>query len=103
MTASVDDVNMYPSIKLTTIRKVVRFFSRKITAATKKTKNICLDLIHFGMCSTFIYFDKEHYKYQGGENEEQGLEIGGYESELISDLVMFYLFDKPKILLNQTT
>ena len=35
--ASVDDVNMYPSIKLATARKVVIFFSRQLTAANKKT------------------------------------------------------------------
>ena len=30
--ASVDAINMYPSIKITTIRKPVRYFARKITA-----------------------------------------------------------------------
>ena len=34
--ASVDAINMYLSIKISTIRKSVRFFARKITAATKK-------------------------------------------------------------------
>ena len=54
--ASVDGINMHPSIKLATIRKAVKFFARKLTAETKKTTNLCLELIHFGMSSTFIYF-----------------------------------------------
>ena len=34
--ASVGAINMYPSIKLSTIKKSVKFFAKKITAATKK-------------------------------------------------------------------
>ena len=68
-TASVDAINMYPSIKLATIRKSVRFFARKLTAETKKTINLCLELIHFGMSSTLISFDGEDYEYHGGERE----------------------------------
>ena len=47
--ASVDDINMYPSIKILTIKKSVRFFAIKLTAITKKTINLCLELIRFGM------------------------------------------------------
>ena len=74
----VDAINMYPSIKLTTIKKAVRFFARKLTSEVKKTINLCLDLIQFGMSLTLISFDGEYYKYHGGEREEQGLAIGGY-------------------------
>ena len=94
--ASVDAITMYPSIKLSTIRNVVRFFARKITAETKKTINLCLELIRFGMSSTLISFDAEYYKYHSGEREEQGLAIGGYESEFLADLVASYLFEKSK-------
>ena len=85
--SSVDTINMYPSIKLATIKKAVRFFARTLTTATKKTINICLELIRFGMSSTLICFDGEYYEYHGGEKPEQGLEIGGYESAFLSDLV----------------
>ena len=78
---------MYPSIKLSTIKKAVISFARKITAATKKTINLCLDLIRFGMSSTRISFEGDYSEYHGGEKEEQGLEIGGYESAFLSDLV----------------
>ena len=76
--ASLDAINIYPLIKLATIKKAVRFFARKLTSEVKKTINLCLDLIQFGMSSTLISFDGEYYKYHGGEREEQGLAIGGY-------------------------
>ena len=63
--ASVDAINMYPSIKLTTIKKAVEFFARKLTSETKKKINLCLDLILFGMSSTLISFDGEYYEYHG--------------------------------------
>ena len=85
--ASVDAINKYRFIKLTTIRKAVRLFARKFTAATKKTINLCLELIHFEMSSTLISFDVDCYEYHGGERDEQGLAIGGYESAFLSDLV----------------
>ena len=84
---SVDAIDMYLSIKLSTIKKAVRFFTRKLTAATKKNINQCLELIRFGMSSTLISFDCKYYEYHGGEKEEQGLAIGGYESAFLDDLV----------------
>ena len=65
--SSVDAINMYPSIKLATIRKLVRYFARKLTRDTKKTIKFCLDLIHFGMSSTLISLDGDYYEYHGGE------------------------------------
>ena len=93
--ASVEAINMYPSIKLSTIRKV-RFSARKLTAETKNTINLCLELIHFGMRSTLISFHSEYCKYHIGEREEQGLSIIGYESAFLSGLVASYLFEKSK-------
>ena len=57
---------------------------------------LCLDLIQFGMSLTLIAFDGEYYEYHGGEREEQGLAIGGYESAFLADLVASYLFEKAK-------
>ena len=50
----VDAINMYPSIKLATIKKAVRFFAKTLTTATKKTINLCLEIIRFGMSSCNI-------------------------------------------------
>ena len=94
---------MYPSIELATIIKAVIFFSRKITAATKSTINLCLELIPFGIISPLIYFDRGYYEYHGGKNEEQMLAIGGYESAFLANMVVPYLFEKSKTLMNQTT
>ena len=52
------------------------------------------------MSSTLISFDGEYYNYQDGKKEEQGLAIGGYESDLLAGLVAPYLFEKSKTLLN---
>ena len=60
---------MYVSIKLATIRKAVSFFARKLTAATKNTINLCLELIHFGMSSILISFDAKYYEYHVRERE----------------------------------
>ena len=94
---------MYPSIKISTIKKSVRLFAIKLTAATKKSINLCLELIRFGMRSTLITFDRDYYEYNSGKKEEQGLAIGGYELDLLSDLVASYLFDTAKAILNPTT
>ena len=100
--ASVDAINVYPSIKLVTIKKAVRFFARTLTMATKKTINLCLDLICFGMSSTLICFDGEYYEYNGSKKEEQRLAIGGYKSEFLADLVASHLFEKVKTHFHQT-
>ena len=38
--SSVDDINRYLSIELSTIKKTAIFFARKLTAATKKIINL---------------------------------------------------------------
>ena len=65
--SSFDAINMYPSIKISTIRKALRFFKRKLTETTKKTINLRLELSCFGMSSTLISFDGKYYKYHGRE------------------------------------
>ena len=58
--ASVGAFIMYPSIKLSTIKKVMRLFASKLTAATNKTINICLEIIRFGISSTLISFNMKY-------------------------------------------
>ena len=53
------------------------------------------------MSSTPISFNNKYYEYHSGEKEEQGLTKGGYESA--SNMVLSYLFVKPKALLKPTT
>ena len=66
---------------------MVRYFARKLTKETKKTINLCLELVHFGISYTLISFDGEYYEYHIGEREDQGVAIGGYESAFLSELV----------------
>ena len=65
--SSVDAINIYLFIKTATIRKAVRFFASKITAETKNTINLFLEITHFRMSSTLIFFDSEYYGYQSRE------------------------------------
>ena len=53
--ASIHAANVYPSIKLTMIKKEVRYLLKGLTTATKKKINLCLDLIRFGMNSTLVF------------------------------------------------
>ena len=89
--------------KLSTIKKAVRFFARKITTSANKIINICLKLICFGMRSTLISFDGKYYEYHGGKKEEKGLAIGGYELDFLANLVTSYLYEKSKVLINPTS
>ena len=89
--ASVDAVNIYPSLKFSSIRKAVRFFLRKLNAASKKTINPLLELILFGKITNLISFNGEYYEYHSGEKKEQGLSIGGYELAFLAKLVAYYL------------
>ena len=66
MISSINDVNMYLSIKLMKIKKAVIYFTKLLIAATKKTTNLCLELIRLGMSSTLNYFGGYYYKYHGG-------------------------------------
>ena len=74
----IDTINMYPSIKLKTIKKAVIIFSKGLTTAIKKVINLLLEIIHFRIYSTLIDFYGKYYEYHGGVNKEQGLAIGGY-------------------------
>ena len=55
------------------------------------------------MSSTLTSFDDEYYEYHGGEREERGFGIGGYELAFLADLVASYIFDISKALLNPKT
>ena len=47
--ALIYDVNIYLSIKLVTIEKLVRYFTKVLTTINKKTVNLLLKLVRFGM------------------------------------------------------
>ena len=45
------------------MKSSVWFFARKLTAATKKTINLYLELIRFEMSYALISFDGEYHEY----------------------------------------
>ena len=64
--SSIHAINMYPPIKIATIKKTVRYFLKVLTVVTKNTINLCLETIRFRVISTLIYFYGQYYKYHGG-------------------------------------
>ena len=67
-----DAINMYPSIKLATIKKLVFFISKWLTYLENKTILLCLKTIRFRMSSALIYFYGIYCEYHGGWNKQQG-------------------------------
>ena len=58
--ASVDAINIRPSIKIATIKKAVRLFTKEFITSTKKKINLCLELICFDMRSNLISLYREY-------------------------------------------
>ena len=56
----------YPFIKIATINKAVNLFSKGLTSSAKKTNQLFLELICFGIISTIISFDVKYYEYNRG-------------------------------------
>ena len=79
---------MYPSVRLSLIRKAITYYSTELLEDTHKTIDECLEMIGFGMQSCLITFDRRYYEYRGGEEKsDEGLTIGRYESAFLMDLV----------------
>jgi hypothetical protein len=76
--ASIDAVNMYPSIKFKLVREAIHFFAQDLPEEDQKTVDQCLELIKFGMNGTLLTFIDKYYEYDGDKDvEEKGLTIGG--------------------------
>ena len=95
---SIDAVCMYPSITCKMVRKAIYYFlsqsTKEVNDEDRKTIDKCLDLIQFGMGSTFLAFADQYYEYDGlVEVEDRGLTIGGYESAWLADLVVSFIFE----------
>mmetsp|Transcript_62893 Transcript_62893/g.74405 ORF Transcript_62893/g.74405 Transcript_62893/m.74405 type:complete len:122 (-) Transcript_62893:391-756(-) len=85
---------MYPSVKISKIKRAIEYFTTSLSAHDKETISICVDLIEFGMLNTLITFQGNYMEYNGGEDDkEKVLAIGGYKSAFLSDLVASYLFE----------
>ena len=67
--ASLDIENMYPSVRLSLIRKAVTFYSTGVKENISKTIEECWKMIEFGMQSCLIIFDGRYYEYSIGEEK----------------------------------
>ena len=84
---------MYPLIKFGMIKKAVEFFSKNLKKEELKTIATCLEIIKFGMSTTFIQFKDQYWLYGGGLTvDKKGLTIGGFELAWLADLVAAYIF-----------
>ena len=61
---SIDAEKMYPSIKCGIIKKAVSFFSKNIKQDQLKSIDKCLEMIKFGMSTTFIQFKDQYHPVQ---------------------------------------
>ena len=94
---SIDAEKMYPSIKFNMIRKAVEYFARSVSKEEKRTIRRCLEMIKYGMATTFIQFQDSYWIYGGMiEVDEKGLTIGGYESAWLADLVAAYILENSR-------
>jgi hypothetical protein len=92
---SIDAQDYYPSIKFKLVKQAIDYFSSKLPQQDRLTIDMCLDMIKFGMSSTYFRFQDQYYKYDGDQDEnKRGLTIGRYESAWLSDIVGSYIFIK---------
>ena len=69
----VDTVHMYPSIKLSSIIKAKKLFTKGLTSAANQTTRQQLKLNSFGIRYTIMFFGGEYYKYYRGGKALKGL------------------------------
>ena len=100
---SLDAKDFYPSVHFNLVRKAVQYFSKDLEQNEKETIAICLDMIQFGMKSTYIMFQDQYYEYDGDQDpEDRGLTIGGFESAWLADLAGAYLLIKSRTCFDET-
>ena len=89
---SVDAKNYYPSIRYKLVKKAVEYFAKSLDTEKKNTIQLCLEMIKFGMGTTYLQFQDSYYEYDGDKvPDERGLTIGGYESAWLADMVAAYI------------
>ena len=76
--ASIDAVEMYPSIKFPLVKKSISFFTVNLVKNQPYTIKLCLKIIAFGMRSTLLIFGDKYFEYVERGIEKKGLGIGGY-------------------------
>ena len=92
--ASIDAVEMYPSITFTLAKKAISYFTRNLPKSKTSTVKLCLKLIAFGMSSTVLTFKEKYFEYGEKGIKTKGLAIGGYELAFLENLLASYLIEE---------
>jgi hypothetical protein len=100
---SIDAQDYYPSVRFKLVQKAITYFTRHLPKQVRHDISKCMQLIRFGMKSTYLMFQDSYYEYDGDQNpDDRGLTIGGYESAWLSDIVGAYIFKRTSHLFNNT-
>jgi hypothetical protein len=92
--ASLDIINMYPSIKHRLIRQAINHYCADINEEEQEVIDAALEMQQFSMGNTIITFRDKYYEYGVSDDPmERGLTIGGYDSAWLADMVAGYLLD----------
>eukprot|EP00957_Ditylum_brightwellii_P211192 15365871-Ditylum_brightwellii.AAC.2 len=97
---SLNIVNMYPSTRLSLIKKAICFFSQTLTKGEETRIEKCINMIAFGMQTMLIWFQDQYYNYKGvvggdetkSNEDDNGLAIGAYELAFCADISATYTY-----------
>jgi hypothetical protein len=92
---SLDALDYYPSVHLKLVKKAIWHCARDLPPEVKDTITMALKLIEFGMASTAMAFQDQHYICDGSQtSDDTGLSIGAHESAWSADLVGSYILEQ---------
>eukprot|EP00957_Ditylum_brightwellii_P102471 7810848-Ditylum_brightwellii.AAC.1 len=57
--------NMYPSIRVKLIQKVLDYSTSKLLISARKAVQECMEIVKFGMKSMLMRLGDKYYKYNG--------------------------------------
>eukprot|EP00957_Ditylum_brightwellii_P146592 11159810-Ditylum_brightwellii.AAC.1 len=91
---------MYPLIQVKLIKKALKYYAKDLPAEARKTIDMCMDIVQFGMKSTLIQLKGCYFIYQGAakgkeiSKEDIALAIGAYKSAFLADILASYVFEE---------
>jgi hypothetical protein len=92
--ASLDIINMYPSIKHKLIRATINYYAKDLTEEEHEVIEAALEMQQFSMKNTIVMFREKYYEYGTIDDAmERALTIGGYDSAWLADLVASYILE----------
>ncbi len=92
--ASLDIVNMYPSVKFKLIKQAIEHYSKGFTEEEQTIIEASLEMLKFSMGNTIIQFRDKYYEYGVHEDAaERPLAIGSLDAAFNADMVADYLLE----------